>query len=112
MFPCSTPDPPYYAVIFPYTKTGNDPDYDTMAVKMKTLVAEQPGFLGIESIRNASGQGITISYWDSEAAIRNWQQHTEHKIAQAKGIALWYDDYRIRVAKVERAYGKQDETQT
>ncbi len=107
MFPCYTPEPPYYAVIFPSTRSGQDPEYQVMAAKMESLAALQPGFLGIESVRNESGDGLTVSYWETEDAIHSWQKHPEHKKAQAAGIALWYDDYSIRIAKVERAYKKR-----
>lgn len=74
---------------------------------MEALAALQPGFLGIEAVRHESGERLTVSYWDSEDAIHSWQQHPEHKKAQATGIARWYNDYRIRIAKVERAYEKR-----
>jgi heme-degrading monooxygenase HmoA len=30
----------------------------------------------------------------------------EHRMAQETGKKMWYADYQLRVAKVERAYGK------
>ena len=77
-----------------------------MAERMVELAAQQPGYLGAESVRGADGFGITVSYWESEAAIRAWRQQSEHVAAQELGIARWYDHYELRVAKVERAYGK------
>ena len=105
MFPCKTPTPPYYAVLFANTRTDSDKGYEAMAKRMEELVSQQPGFLGLESVRNAEGQGITISYWETEEAIRAWQKNTEHRQAQALGKSTWYQDYTLRVAKVERAYG-------
>jgi len=46
-----------------------------------------------------------VSYWTSEAAIRDWKQHAEHQVAQAQGHARWYQHFELRIAKVERAYG-------
>lgn len=106
MFPCKTPKPPYYAVIFPSTRNQGDHGYQAMAEKMEELASKQPGFLGIESVRDTSGNGITVSYWESETAIRNWHQNPEHQKAQATGKTTWYADYQLRIAKVERAYGK------
>ena len=102
----NTPAPPYYAVIFTSTRTPGDQGYGTMAERMVELAAQQPGYLGAESVRGADGFGITVSYWESEAAIRAWRQQSEHVAAQELGIARWYDHYELRVAKVERAYGK------
>lgn len=102
----NTPEPPYYAVIFSSQRTEGDRGYGDMAERMMTLAAQQPGFLGVESVRGADGFGITVSYWASEEAIAAWKGHLEHKPAQEGGKRVWYADYQMRVAKVERAYGK------
>lgn len=101
-----TPVPPYYAVIFSSQRTEGDEGYDDMADRMVELAAEQPGFLGVESVRSEGGFGITVSYWESTQAIANWKANAEHRIAQETGKTKWYADYQLRVAKVERAYGK------
>jgi heme-degrading monooxygenase HmoA len=100
-----TPNPPYYAVIFSTNRTDGDKGYGRMAERMEELAARQPGYLGIESVRAADGSGITVSYWSSEDAIRQWKANMEHKAAQDLGRRLWYADYTLRVARVERAYG-------
>jgi heme-degrading monooxygenase HmoA len=100
----ATPEPPYYAAIFT-SRLNRDPvSYTEMAARMEELAAQSPGYLGIESVRNAEGHGITISYWANEAAIREWKGETEHRIAQATGQSQWYKDYCVRIAKVERDY--------
>lgn len=98
------PDPPYYAVIFTNRLSEQTTGYAEMAEKMVALAQKQPGFLGHESVRDADGMGVTISYWTDEAAIRNWKQVAEHLFAQKQGKTKWYDHYITRVAKVERAY--------
>lgn len=70
---------------------------------MEELARQSPGYLGIESAR--SGLGITVSYWEDEAAIASWKNNLQHLAAQKLGIDKWYADYHIRVARVERAYG-------
>ncbi|HEX6098228.1 MAG TPA: antibiotic biosynthesis monooxygenase [Thermoanaerobaculia bacterium] len=101
--PATTPQPPYYAVIFTSTRTEVDEGYGDMADKMVELASQQPGFLGVESARDPGGLGITVSYWESEEAIANWRKHAEHRIAQGQGRAKWYDEFATRVARVERA---------
>lgn len=101
-----TPQPPYYAVIFTSKRTEGDRGYAAMAERMVELGSCQDGFLGIESARGADGVGITVSYWRDEAAIAAWKRDIEHQQAQRAGQAAWYEDYHVRVAKVERAYGK------
>src|ERR1051325_4753983 len=101
-----TPKPPYYAVIFTSLRTTGDRGYDHMAERMVELAAQQPGFLGVESARTPDGLGITVSYWSGEEAIAAWKAHAQHKVAQEAGQRVWYAEYHLRVAKVERDYGK------
>ena len=98
-----TPEPPYYAVIFTARRTAVDDGYDAMADRMLELARQQPGYLGKESVRDAEGLGITVSYWSSLEAIAAWKAHGEHRIAQAAGRAKWYAQFITRVARVERA---------
>lgn len=98
-----TPPPPYYAVIFTSIRTVIDEGYAQMAQRMVELATSQPGFLGVESARQEVG--ITVSYWESLEAIRNWKQHAEHLIAQQLGRERWYAAYKTRICKVEREYG-------
>jgi heme-degrading monooxygenase HmoA len=101
-----TPEPPYYAVVFTSQRSEADAEgYEQMAARMAELAAQQPGFLGAESVRDSSGVGITVSYWASLDAIRAWKQQEEHLAAQQQGRSLWYAAYRLRISKVEREYG-------
>ena len=97
-----TPPPPYYAVIFTTLRTDVEEGYAGIAERMAELALQQPGFLGLESVRN--GLGITISYWESLEAIKNWKNNTEHLIAQQSGRDVFYTNYKTRIAKVERDY--------
>ena len=97
-----TPPAPYYAVIFTSLRTEGDNGYDEMSVEMAGLAAEQDGFLGVEFARNELG--ITVSYWKSLEAIKNWKANTRHLLAQKQGRDAWYAHYKVRICKVERDY--------
>lgn len=99
----STPQPPYYAVIFTSIKTDEDRGYSEMADFMTRMAHKQKGFLGMESARNETG--ITVSYWENLASIKAWKQHADHLLAQQKGRKMWYKYYKTRICKVERDYG-------
>lgn len=98
----ATPQPPYYAVIFTSLRQDGDQGYAEMARRMVELAREQPGFLGVESVRD--GLGITVSYWTSPEAIQAWKANVFHREAQTRA-ADWYAAFRVRVCKVEREYG-------
>lgn len=96
-----TPKLPYYAVIFSSKRTEGDKGYGKMAEKMVELASQQEGFLGVESARD-EGLGITVSYWDSLEAIKNWKENSVHLAAQNLGKKEWYQSFALRVCKVER----------
>jgi len=93
---------PYYAVIFTSTRTEGDNGYSKMADLMECLAKEQDGFMGIDSAK--SEVGITVSYWKTLDAIKNWKQQSDHLQAQQKGVKDWYKWYNVKICKVEREY--------
>ena len=100
------PKPPYYAVIFSSRRRGDDADgYAEASARMVELVRQQPGFLGVESTRDNAGFGITVAYFEDEAAIAGWRNNAEHAAARERGRNEWYEHFELRIARVERAYG-------
>ena len=61
----------YYAVIFTTQRTDAEMAmYGLTSERMIELAQQQPGFLGLESVREDNGLGITVSYWrDREACL-------------------------------------------
>lgn len=92
----------YYAVIFTSKRTDGDQGYSKMAERMETLAKQQSGYIGIESAKETIG--ITVSYWESLDAIKNWKENSAHLFAQEKGKSDWYSWYKVRICKVEREY--------
>jgi heme-degrading monooxygenase HmoA len=104
----STFSKPYYAVIFSSQRTETGAEaYELMAAKMLELAKAQPGFLGVESVRDPSGAGITLSYWESEESIKAWRAHVAHLVAQRRGRAEWYASFTVRICKIDRDYDFQ-----
>lgn len=96
---------PYVAVIFTNRHTGDDGDgYLAEAARMDALARRQAGYLGIETVRDPGGFGITVSYWADAHAAAAWKQNAEHLAAQQRGRSRWYDRYTVRIATVEREY--------
>ena len=100
------PPAPYYAVIFSSTLSDNAEGYGEMADRMVALAREQEGFIDVESAaRTSEGFGITVSYWRDLESIRKWKNVSEHAAAQRMGREAFYQNYRLRIARVEREYG-------
>ncbi|MBT4779112.1 MAG: antibiotic biosynthesis monooxygenase [Polaribacter sp.] len=94
---------PYYAVIFTKISSENTDGYREAAQRMEILAKQQKGFLGMESAR--SEIGVTVSYWQTLAAISAWKNNMEHAAVRELGREKWYKKYQLRICKVERAYG-------
>jgi heme-degrading monooxygenase HmoA len=95
------------AVVFVSRRTvDRDEEYALMAERMDELVRDQPGFLSITSVRDpVTRQGITVARFTDEDAVRAWREHPEHREAQRRGIAEFYEEYHVTVATVDREYG-------
>ena len=73
-----------------------------MSERLEKMVCDQPSYVGMESVRVNDGFGITVCYWKDEASITNWKINLEHQDVQEKGKAIWYKNYFLRIAKVDR----------
>lgn len=98
------PRPPYYVVVFSSQLSSGDNGYAEAAARMAELAPRQPGFLGMRSVRDPDGRGITVSYWQDEAAIAGWRRDAEHTATRRRARAEWYEHFEVQVARVERAY--------
>ncbi len=95
------PEPRRYVVIFRSRLSPDDEGYADMAERMVELARRQPGFLGVESVRDGA-EAVTLSYWASREAIEAWRSHPEHQVAMRLGRERWYARYSLEVAEVDR----------
>lgn len=93
-----------YAVIFKAEISELDEEYSATAERLRDLAMSQYGCREFCSYTEGKNE-IAISYWDSEAQIREWKQNMEHLSAQAKGRTRWYKSYSIQVVEILREYG-------
>ncbi|MFA9239975.1 MAG: antibiotic biosynthesis monooxygenase [Candidatus Paceibacteria bacterium] len=103
-----------YAIIFEVwpTKNGKD-EYLQIASKLKDFLQNREGFISIERFQSLSDENklLSLSFWEDEKSIEIWRNMFEHRIAQDKGNASVFKDYRIRVANVLRDYTKEKREQ-
>ena len=102
--PVPAHEPPYYAVVFTSVRTADEDGYAETAERMEELVEKVPGYLGMDHARSAGGLSITVGYFQDAAALDAWRSELEHRRAQQRGRAQWYDRYTLHVAKVERSH--------
>ncbi|WP_407566405.1 antibiotic biosynthesis monooxygenase family protein [Streptomyces sp. 184] len=103
--PVNAPEPPYYVAVFTTVRTRDQSGYGETNARMEDLVREIPGFLGMDHAQTPGGLGITVGYFRDADALAEWRNNAEHRAAQKRGRAEWYQSYTLHVAKVERSHG-------
>jgi heme-degrading monooxygenase HmoA len=98
-------EPPYYLAVFTTVRTPEQSGYGETNTRMEELVKEVPGYLGMDHAQTPGGLGITVGYFRDGDALREWRSNAEHRAAQQRGRAEWYESYTLHVAKVERSHG-------
>jgi heme-degrading monooxygenase HmoA len=102
------------AVIFELTPAdGHRQEYLDIAAQLRPLLDGIDGFISIERFESltAPGKILSLSFWRDEDAVAQWRNMEWHRIAQARGRATVFDDYRLRVASVSRDYGMREREQ-
>jgi heme-degrading monooxygenase HmoA len=102
------------AVIFEVIPAeGRKQEYLDLAASLRPELEKIDGFISIERFASLSTEGkvLSLSLFRDEAAIEAWRNLEAHRLAQAKGRAGIFSDYRIRVASVIRDYGMRDRAQ-
>jgi heme-degrading monooxygenase HmoA len=82
-------------------------EYGARALRMRELVESIPGFRSFRAYASDDGERLALIEFDSEEGLRAWREHPEHREAQRMGRERWYAAFELRVARVERAWGKR-----
>jgi heme-degrading monooxygenase HmoA len=99
------------AVIFEVRPApGRRETYLDIAARLRPVLDGLDGFISIERFQSLTDpeRVLSLSFWRDEAALSAWRNMGEHRMAQAKGRARIFKDYRLRIASVVRDYGLQD----
>jgi len=102
------------AVIFEVLPAdGRKQEYLDIAASLRPKLEKLDGFISIERFASLTTEGkiLSLSLFRDEAAVEAWRNLEQHRLAQAKGRAGIFSDYRIRVASVIRDYGMRDRAQ-
>lgn len=96
------------AVIFELEpKPGRAPEYFDIAASLRPALETIDGFISIERFQSLArpGKFLSLSFFRDEAAVAAWRNTEGHRLAQARGRAEIFADYRLRIAAVIRDYG-------
>lgn len=92
----------FYAVIFSSTKVDKLDGYAEMDEQTMLLAAQQPGYLGYESLSNLN-KTIFISYWETKEDIQQWRVNATHQLAKSQA-KRWYQRYLSQICLVESSH--------
>ena len=102
------------AIIFEVTPNeGMADDYLKIAGAMRGFIEQIDGFISVERFQSLTNPDklLSISFFESEAAVEEWRRLAAHRSAQKAGRETLFRDYRLRVLQVLRDYGKDDRGQ-
>ncbi|HKI98831.1 MAG TPA: antibiotic biosynthesis monooxygenase family protein [bacterium] len=77
-----------YVIIFEAEPNpGREEEYFAISKGLFAELYKQPGFIRIDRARSVMTEGklLSISFWESEAAIEAWYHHPKHREAQVQG---------------------------
>jgi heme-degrading monooxygenase HmoA len=97
-------EPPYYVAVFTAVRAQDQDGYRDTAAQMEDLVKDVPGYLGTDHAQTPGGLAITVGYFRDADALAEWRSNAEHRAAQKRGRAEWYQSYTLHMAKVERSH--------
>jgi heme-degrading monooxygenase HmoA len=102
------------AVIFEVVPApGRLQEYMDLAASLRPELEKIEGFISIERFSSMVNEGkiVSLSFWRDEEALTQWRNLERHRLAQGRGRAAVFADYRLRVASVVRDYGLHDREQ-
>ncbi len=94
-------------VIFEVTiKEGCMNSYLTVAAKLKEKLTEAKGFIRAERFQSliTGRKLLSLSVWESEEAVNEWRNQSEHRKGQRQGRDSMFESYTITVASSLRSY--------
>ncbi|WP_328565085.1 antibiotic biosynthesis monooxygenase family protein [Streptomyces coelicoflavus] len=103
--PVEAYEPPYCVAVFTTVRTQEQSGYSETNARMVEPVKDVPEFLGVDHAQTPGGLGVTVGYFRDADALTQWRANAEHRAAQKRGQAEWYQSCTVHVAKVERSYG-------
>ena len=79
-------------------------DYPRIAERMERLVSAMPGFISFKTFTAADGERLALGEFESDEAVAAWREHRE---AQHRGRADFYESFRLQILTPLRDTGFQ-----
>ena len=77
-------------------------EFHALADEMLRLAQSMPGFVSYKAFAADDGERCTVIEFESEAHLRAWREHPEHRRAQEKGRERFYQSYSLQIGEPTR----------
>lgn len=83
-------------------------NYLRIAAELGEKLKNMDDFISVERFQSLTEPGklLSLSFWKDEKSITECRNVEEHRKAQKAGRELIFSHYRLRIAEVNRDYGK------
>jgi len=92
-----------YAVIFRARINTFDEEYSDTAERLRQLAFSEYKCIDFISFTEGKDE-VAISWWHSLDDIKAWKNNADHKAAQEKGRAHWYESVEVQIVEVLNRY--------
>lgn len=88
---------PFMILFEAVPNAGREDEYFEISKGLFEILEQQPGFISIDRARSVLSEGklLSVSFWESEAAIEGWLNHPLHREAQRRGKEGIFRSMRI-----------------
>jgi heme-degrading monooxygenase HmoA len=76
--------------------------YGARALEMLELARRMPGFRSFKQFIADDGERLALIEFDTQAQLRAWGEHPEHRKAQREGRERYYAAYHLQVCELAR----------
>jgi len=84
-----------------------DADLKDYAARIQQLLPEAqkiPGFVALRGYASQDGEYLGLAEFETEEALEQWRQHSEHIIAKQLGRTKFYADLTIQICRTIDEY--------
>ena len=69
-----------------------------------------PGFVALRKLDVAEGEELAVAYFETEEAMKNWYNDSQHRAVEVLGRREILTDYTIEILEMKRTYSMQTST--